>query len=734
MTTTIALVGNPNAGKSTLFNCLTGARQTVGNWAGVTVERKSGSLQLIHETAELVDLPGLYAMHNEANYTPGVDEAISVDYLRSHQADLLINVVDASNLQRNLLLTRQLLNTGTPVVVALNMLDVASQQGINIDISRLEARLGVPVIPMVASKSQGVTALLSTLAEKLQQRSSASTITTASKAKSTTSTAPPIPAPSKTATYYDASISADFAWASEQVQASSTVLHNRPSITERLDRLALNRWLGIPIFLLVMYLLFVFAINLGAVFIDFFDILLGDILVTGLGELLTYWQFPAWLVTLLADGIGGGIQLIGTFIPVIGFLYLCLSLLEDSGYMARAAFVVDRLMAGIGLPGSAFVPLIVGFGCNVPSVMASRSLSREQDRLLTVAMAPFMSCGARLTVYALFSAAFFAELASLMVFLLYLLGIVVAVFTGWLFRQTIFPGSNAATYTEMPHYHRPVMRNIIATTWHRLSGFIKRAGSTIVLMVTLLTIINSIGTDGSFGKQGSKDSLLSYSSKVLTPLLSPIGIQEENWPATVGIFTGIFAKEAVVGSLDVLYQNALNPAEANGTAEPETFSFINTVTAALLSVRDNAYGLLGGLGDPLGLATISDSADEQGVSNQSLSTMRQLFPSNYAAFCYLVLILLYTPCVAVIGAMKRESGRYWAGVVVAWSSFLGYWLASVMYQLSNISNNPGFALPWLFTAAIAMWLATLMLKRIGLKNIGGKRAEKLPDNIIARQS
>ncbi len=709
MSTTIALVGNPNAGKSTLFNCLTGARQTVGNWAGVTVERKSGNLPLGNETAELIDLPGLYAMHNEAGYTPGIDEAISVDYLRSQQADLLINVVDASNLQRNLPLTRQLLNTGTPVIVALNMLDVASQQGINIDISRLEARLGVPVIPLVASKSQGITALLATLKNALtdQQR----------------------PAnPPEAAQFYNASISEDFAWAREQVHASATVAATRPSLTEQLDRLALHRWLGIPIFLLMMYLLFVFAINLGAVFIDFFDILLGETLVTGLGQLLTHWQFPSWLVTLLADGIGGGIQLIGTFIPVIGFLYLCLSILEDSGYMARAAFVVDRLMAGIGLPGSAFVPLIVGFGCNVPSVMASRSLSREQDRLLTVAMAPFMSCGARLTVYALFSAAFFAELASLMVFLLYLLGIVVAVFTGWLFRRTIFPGTNAATFTEMPHYHLPVMRNIIATTWHRLSGFIKRAGSTIVLMVTLLTLINSIGTDGSFGNQDSKDSLLSYSSKALTPILSPIGISEENWPATVGIFTGIFAKEAVVGSLDVLYQNALDPAASETPEAAEPFSLTATLTAALLSIRNNAYGLLGGLGDPLGLAAINDSADDQGVSSRSLSTMQQLFPSTYAALCYLVLILLYTPCVAVIGAMKRESGRFWAGVVVSWSTFLGYWLASVMYQLSNITTNPGFALPWLLASAIAMWLAIQGLKKVG------SSPQRLPVNIIARQS
>ena len=214
MSTTIALVGNPNAGKSTLFNCLTGARQTVGNWAGVTVERKSGSLPLGNETAELIDLPGLYAMHKEAGYTPGIDEAISVDYLRSQQADLLINVVDASNLQRNLPLTRQLLNTGTPVVVALNMLDVASQQGINIDISRLEARLGVPVIPLVASKSQGITALLSGLKETLQKGA----VKSAQQPASTPETL-----------YYDASISEDFAWASEQVKASTTTVHDKPS-------------------------------------------------------------------------------------------------------------------------------------------------------------------------------------------------------------------------------------------------------------------------------------------------------------------------------------------------------------------------------------------------------------------------------------------------------------------------------------------------------------------------
>ena len=287
--------------------------------------------------------------------------------------------------------------------------------------------------------------------------------------------------------------------------------------------------------------MFTIAINLGGIFIDFFDILLGALLVDQTTELMTSAALPGWLIVIVADGLGGGIQLVATFIPVIGFLFLCLSIMEDSGYLARAAFVVDRLMISIGLPGSAFVPLIVGFGCNVPSVMASRSLARENDRLMTIAMAPFMSCGAWLTVYALFAAAFFENSGQNLVFLLYLLGIAMAIFTGWIFRKQIFDGRISPSFHEMPAYHIPIFRNIMLTTWFRLKRFIFRAGKTIVAVVVCLSFLNSLGTDQSFGNENTEKSLLSVIGKSITPVFKPMGLTVDNWPATVGLFTGIFA-------------------------------------------------------------------------------------------------------------------------------------------------------------------------------------------------
>ncbi len=696
----VALAGNPNCGKTTLFNALTGSRQKVGNWAGVTVEKKTGHCKLGDCNIEIVDLPGVYSL----NVTDqGVDEKIARHFITEEKPDLIINIVDASNLNRNLLLTHELLDLGCPTLIALNMLDVAHSQGAHIDREALERNLGVPIVPIIASKGDG-------LAELRQQ------LRTIAEDPSTA------PKPKEDLLCDEEAIAHRYQWVRQQTQGVVVMEPGKRSLTEKIDTIVLNRWLGIPIFLLMMYLMFMIAINLGAVFIDFFDIFLGALLVDGLGAWMSSFNAPAWLITIVADGIGGGIQLVGTFIPVIGFLYLCLSVLEDSGYMSRASFVVDRLMARIGLPGNSFVPLIVGFGCNVPAVMASRTLTREQDRLLTIAMAPFMSCGARLTVYALFTAAFFPKNGSLIVFALYLFGITVAVFTGWLFRKTLFAGQASPSFQEMPAYHTPVLRNTLITTWHRLHGFIRRAGSTIVKVVVLLTVINSVGMDGSFGHQDSKDSLLSYIGKTLTPGLAPIGVEEENWPATVGVFTGIFAKEAVVGTLDALYQDVAGVTDD----EEAELDLLASLKEALGSIGDNIVDLSQSLGDPLGLGAVTDSVDEQGVSDTGLKAMQDLFGNSYSAFCYLILILLYTPCVAVMGAMNRESGPFWAGLVIGWSSFLAYWMASVMYQLGNIANNPGFAIGWLSGAVVVMTLAVKMLKRLGQKKLAPN-----PD-IIAR--
>jgi ferrous iron transport protein B len=490
----------------------------------------------------------------------------------------------------------------------------------------------------------------------------------------------------------------------------------RHSLSERLDSIVLNRWLGVPIFLLMIYLMFTFAVNFGAIFIDFFDILFAAVLVDGTSWLLEQLSMPPIVITLLAQGVGGGITLVATFIPVIGFLYLSLSLLEDSGYMSRAAFVIDRLMSGIGLPGNAFVPLIVGFGCNVPAVMATRTLGRDSDRLMTIAMAPFMSCGARLTVYALFAAAFFQQNGQNIVFGLYLLGIGLAIFTGWVFRKQMFPAEITPSFQEMPAYHVPVARNILLTTWFRLKGFTFRAGKTIVIVVIALSFLNSLGTDGSFGNEDSEESVLSVIGKAITPAFAPLGIQEDNWPATVGLFTGMFAKEAIVGTLDALYTESESEADAGAPdllgAAGEAFTSIGTEFIALADT----------LTDPLGISIgdVSDAeavAEEQEVQGSTLTNMANLFVSPFAAFCYLVFILLYAPCVAVLGAVNKEAGWRWTLLVFSWSTALAYIAATVTYQIGTFGTNPLFSSIWIGAMLLVLFAFISSLKRLSSKMV-----------------
>ncbi|MDG1114201.1 MAG: ferrous iron transport protein B [Pseudomonadales bacterium] len=688
---TIGLLGNPNCGKSTLFNRLTGANQRVGNWPGVTVERKSGSLTHAGERFEIIDLPGIYSLDQSAG---GMDEAVARDYIAAGDCDLVINIVDASNLQRHLILTQQLLDSGLPVVIALNMLDVAERAGLSLDPAALSDALKVPVVPMIASRNVGVQDLLAVIGSS-QNNDPAVIQSKRSSATGASSTETLAAAERR---YHKAvAIGAT-------VTRVSSVRHP-PS--EVIDRIVLNRWLGIPIFLAAMYLMFTVAINLGAVFIDFFDILFGAIFVTASEQLLSSLGLPAWLIVLLSQGLGGGIQLVATFIPVIGFLFLCLSVMEDSGYMARAAFVIDRLMIGIGLPGSAFVPLIVGFGCNVPAVMATRALSKEDDRLMTIAMAPFMSCGARLTVYALFAAAFFKGQGQNIVFLLYLTGILMAIFTGWVFRKQIFQGQMSASYAEMPVYHVPVIKNLLLTTWFRLRSFVLRAGRTIVLVVVALSFLNSIGTDGSFGNEDTESSVLSVIGKSITPAFYPMGLTDDNWPATVGLFTGLFAKEAVVGTLNALY---------SGQVEGEPMTLLQAGEAAAISVYDNASALGGALLDPLGLSLNDDTVNDSSQS-AALANMAAYFGSDLAAFSYLVFILLYAPCVAVIAAMHKESGLKWAGLVFGWTTLVGYITATMVYQVGSFSAHPQFSTAWISGLVVVLALAIFALKRVGRKAV-----------------
>ncbi|MFT4714528.1 MAG: ferrous iron transport protein B [Candidatus Azotimanducaceae bacterium] len=707
---TFALIGNPNCGKTTLFNALTGAHQKVGNWPGVTVEKKTGRLNLGDKTVELVDLPGIYSIEQE--YL-GLDEQVAREFLHNESVDVVINILDATNLERNLVLTQQVLEHSKRVIVVLNMIDVAEQQGIKISSEELSRRLGVEVIPIVASRGIGLDALERTLVDSLVNDSAEAKSRPDNAAVGDAAVAEEPSANDRLVKRYHR--------AQGLVNGVVVMTPVTDNLTEKLDKWVLNKWLGIPLFLAMMYLMFTVAINLGAVFIDFFDILFGAVFVDGVRWLMEQASFPGWMIVLAADGLGGGIQLVATFIPVIGFLFLCLSVLESSGYMSRAAFVVDRLMSKLGLPGSAFVPLIVGFGCNVPSVMATRTLGRESDRLLTIAMAPFMSCGARLTVYALFAAAFFPENGQNVVFFLYLLGIAMAVMTGFIFRKEIFVAEVTPSFQEMPSYHLPVLKNILITTWFRLKAFVFRAGKTIILVVIGLSFLNSISVDGSFGHSDTEASVLSVVGKKITPIFAPIGLTEDNWAATVGLFTGLFAKEAVVGTLDALYANQ---ADSKSDDAPD---LAGAVSEAFGSVVSNGVDLIDGLGDPLGISIgdMTDSgavAESQGVSESTLTNMSTLFVSPFSAFCYLVFILLYAPCVAVLGAVTKEAGWRWTALVFSWTTGLAYVTATCLYQVGTFMEHPVFSGIWLLVCSIVSFLTVQNLKHIGKRS--------LPTNLI----
>jgi len=546
--TTIAVVGNPNCGKTTLFNTLTGGDQRVGNWPGVTVEKKEGRLKFGKEEVPLVDLPGIYAL-----FASSEDERVARDYILSGEPGLVVDIVDATNLERNLFLTTQLLDLQAPLIVVVNMMDLAAARGMTIDLQALSDRLGYPVVGAVATDRRESSKVLRAIEGAWRSKRRPATL---------------VEAP------YVAEARYGF------IQAAAAKSLRRPAAqktaSDAIDKVVLNRWLGIPIFLAVMYLLFWVTINLGGAFIDFFDGFGATVFVDGFGHLLSGWGAPAWLVAILANGLGGGLQTVGTFIPVIFAMFFMLSLLEDSGYMARAAFVMDRFMRWVGLPGKSFIPMLVGFGCNVPAIMATRTLENKRDRYLTIFMNPFMSCGARLPVYALFGAAFFGAAAGTMVFSLYLVGIAVAIITGLILKRTLFKGEASYFVMELPPYHSPKMGNVLQYSWRRLLAFVSRA-KYIVPIVTFLAVLNSLGVDGSFGNEDSPKSALSQVGRAITPIFEPMGVKKENWPATVGIFTGILAKEAVVGTLNALYGQNAAAGEETGTpaeaAEPEGGGF-----------------------------------------------------------------------------------------------------------------------------------------------------------------
>jgi ferrous iron transport protein B len=736
---TIAIAGNPNCGKTTVFNALTGSRQRVGNWPGVTVERLEGNYR--HDGADVlaVDLPGIYSF--SAN---SPDEEVARSYILKSKPDVVVNILDATNLERNLYLTTQLLDMKVPLVVGLNMMDLAEQRHLHIEIEHLAKHLDCPVIPIVASKGKGIAELKDAVAQVSKSHhipatsvvydsevevaverlipmvsGDASEAGVASRWLSIKLLEEDPLAIEITSDKHTDVVHAEIARINRHVGDSTDivladgrygfihglaldVLHRRlelrRTVTDLIDRVILNRALGIPLFFLIMYAVFFLTVGVGAPFIDFFDQFCGTVFVDGVRALLESLNMPAMLVTFLADGIGSGIQTVSTFIPPIFFIFFCLAILEDSGYMSRAAFVMDRLLRTVGLPGKAFIPMLVGFGCNVPGIMATRTLENERDRRMAIIMNPFMSCGARLPVYTMFAVVFFPKHGSLLIFGLYCTGILLAVLTGLLLKRTLMPGEPSTFVMELPPYHVPTVAGIMHHTWHRLKGFIVRAGRVILTVVILMSLLSAI--DGmhaeSKAKQGldaTSETILSRCGRFVTPILSPMGIEEDNWPATVGLIAGVFAKEAVAGTLDSLYRQDIE--ESTGP-----FSFWGGIVSALAAI-------------PSGFSELLFKTDEAAATVSPRSGMRNAFGSTASVIAYLLFVLLYCPCLAVVGAVYGETNLGWATFTVGYLTLLAWVVATLFYQIATFAVHPASASAWIAVSLAIMAVGVVCLKAFG---------------------
>lgn len=675
------LAGNPNAGKTTLFNLLTGLRQRTGNWPGVTVERKQGTFATGQSSVTLIDLPGIYSLETvHAEDGMSADERVTCSYVMSGQADVLINVVDASSLEKSLWLTLQLRELNLPMIVVLNMADVARKCGITLDADTLAAQLGCPVVSMSASTAEGLPDLLAAIDRVAAAPAAALLVNRA-----------------------EVSHEARLARINAICEATcDQASHTAHRLTQLLDNLFLNRWLGFPLFLGVMYLMFYLSINIGGALQPVFDKGSTALFIDSTAQLCATLHLPGWLTSFLAQGIGGGIATVLPLVPQLALMFFFLTVLEESGYMARAAFVVDRLMRWLGLPGKSFVPLIVGFGCNVPAVMSARTLETERERLVTMLMAPFMSCGARLAIFAVFSTAFFGNAGAGLIFTLYLLGIVAAVFTGLVLKHTLLKGASSRVIMELPLWHVPVMRSLLLQTWFRLHAFVIRAGAVIVAACVIISLLSGLTAKGEIA-QRVDDSVLASASRYLTPLFTPMGVRADNWQATVGLVTGAMAKESVVGTLNALYL-----AEPQNAPEAAPAQSLSAVFAGALD--ETWQNLKEALSPQTLFNPVEASKGDGEMSQGAVGVMQTMFGSSLAAYSYLVFVLLYVPCASVMGALAKEAGRQWMWFALIWGTIVAYGAATLVYQTGTFTQHPGFSLICI-AGVIAAGVAAVTLLR-----------------------
>lgn len=596
----IALAGNPNSGKTTLFNALTGSTQQVGNWPGVTVERKEGSFTHMSATYEVTDLPGTYSLDPS---TP--EQRLAGEFLSRGGADLLINIVDAGNLSRSMLLTLQLMEKGIPMIVAVNFMDEAQKAGLKVDTMKLASRLRVPVIPISAARGDGLQALKKAVKEMAEKPMAPEPLMTCSSGCSSCSAA--LQGFSCIDTVFGDCISGD----------------PPKAALAAFDRIALNKWLAVPVFAIIMAA--VFTITFGPLVgkaSDLVDWLVNIQLLEAVRGFLTSIEAPGWLTGLLADGAIGGAGAVLIFLPQIAVLFFLLSLLEGTGYMSRAAFIMDRALSWLGLSGRSFVTLIMGFGCTVPSIMASRILEEEEERKIAVIVAPFISCSARMPIYVLIAGAFFGARAGLAAASMYFLGIAVMIASAFLLSRTIFKSrSSSAFVLEMPPYRIPRLNYLAMSTWHKTKDFVVRAGTLIVLVSMGIWVLSNLSFSLKVVADPSQ-SILATLGKLITPLLRPLGLGE--WRIGVALLSGIAAKEIVASTISLL---------------------AGTGPDALVLLGLNAA----------------------------------------SALAFMSFSLLYIPCAATIVVMRRELGSAYQtalavlyGIVVAWLvSFTVYRIASI---------------------------------------------------------
>ncbi len=576
----VALLGNPNVGKTTLFNSLTGSNQRVGNWAGVTVDKKEG----FFDDFKIVDLPGIYAMDTFSN-----EEKISKEFLENGQVDLILNIIDASNIDRNLYLTMQLKQFKKPIILAVNMIDVAEKKGINIDYKKLEKLLNVTVVPIQASKEQGIDDVKKALKDANLNKIDNTDYNFLNEKEAYT--------------YI------------ENLLSECTKRNNKTikTVKEKLDNIMLNSLLAYPIFFIIMALTFQITFSwIGQPLSDLLDSLLNDSLLPIIENLIQ--GSSPWFQSLIIDGIIGGVGGILVLLPIILSLFTCITILEDSGYMARVAFIMDKIMRKMGLSGKAFIPMIVGFGCSVPAIMTARTLESEKDRKLTALLIPLMSCNARLPVYSIFAAVFFPNSIGLVVASLYFLGILLAFILGIIFKHTIFKNEEEPLLIELPEYKLPSLKNLLNQLYEKTKSFLMKAGTLIFAMSIILWFLSNFNFSGM---TDVNDSILASVGGFIAPIFKPLGFG--NWQSSVSLLTGLIAKETVVSSMSVIFA-----------------------------------------GD--------------------LQVMLPLHFTSLSALSFLVFVLLYTPCITVVGTMKKEFGNKLTLFSVTYQLVLA-WIVAFLVQL-----------------------------------------------------